>query len=1265
MLDWSKIDTWQKFQRFVNDLFFLECPSSFGFNPFSPDIGADGGWDGSFDGFYPLENMAGQYSVQAKYTKKNLLQAMPSLKKSVKDELNKAKKNNVDHLRLATNAELQKKHIDELENLNNGRVKTFKVWYRASLDSRIQLQPFLRYTYFESPSIPLFVPPSIYFRDIETKLFGETIFGIQTIQSKLTEFENFLRDFSKKIFIIDAFGGHGKSHFIREIPRVIHSVEADREVWFVKDGIRDVRDAFNDEIGSREGCERKHKYLFILDDADRADDVKELVSCVMKSGIDAKLVMALRTAGKYSVKEALTALRYLSFCTFTSIDRWTDEELKILLRTVAEKDQVKNQDDIVRRYPNPFLIVKIGQNIKGQKTQDITPFILELVSGESKKALFSENIDVENLLMHLALISPINISSASTIAKLAERLNVDEKELIKILRILDAVGIMRGIGDIFRFTPDMVGDIFLLEKMKELSLFSRKDIFSYWFDTHSKNIFTNLGATFMHGERELLPGIVSDVVSAWINNAKKYDEYEKRRILENLEEICLFIPDKTLDLLWAFFDCSDLSTDAYGPVVLRLIRSNCSRDKIVKIIEGIREKIKEGTYGNYKFDTLAQETVTPLKNSIDNIIKILEILEDSIKNNEKKADFAKAALKEVLASAHEHTESNYKGMTFGAKVLRVTDAVLNMRNKAIDIVRMMMLDDKVPVRLAAIEVVDDIGKGCMGAGASETPLNDKINEEEKGMLKFIKDNNLIDKEDDWSVLNSYEDLLFSWWASYKNMPDDNVVPLLRKFVYGPEYRIYRYYSSRWDVTDNVLDKLKDAPHKKERWKWAVDNIMQRKWHLTVDDFKKDAELLSHKYPTAEKIVDFLNDLNQKVIISSANVVFLQAWFKQSPDKFKEIRKDKKLWMKVPIFLKHTITYDLVQRYPKMAKWIIEEALFASNILLDEAKIAINILSCDLPSVNKFEIVKSISERNIDELNLALLEMMRFIRNETSAQEMINLVSPVLNHLSAAFQPQAIDHITFFLHGKNDDYVKTFLGGIREIIYKILLNDGKLDYRDFEISSLLFSNVKELMDFVKLRLEKEKEIDKYSEYEAVPYDGVRFIEKNIKNIDDYFYAITQVLGWSEKYGGISNYSVEKLFKQIILLKDASGKLQFENIMDRFYDKDTFPRLLECLFHLSLIKVNIDMFEGAIHKSKEFGFEDEMGNLLRSKIYPEGGLSSSVGETPPIFIEKKEVFQKLKDSAPAGVLRNTLGECVNGVEKMIEDHNRDEENQFYSR
>lgn len=1268
MLDWSKIDNDKTFQRLVSHLISLECHTP-GFLPSSPYIGADGGYDAYVDN-YPEENLSGNICIQSKFTKHSLKKAYEYLRGEVKKELDKAKGNNISHVVLVTNAELKVGYIKDLVALNHYKEISLWIWDREKLTIKIEKQPFLRSYFFNSPAITLFVPASIYFEEVEKNLIdldGGPLQDIKTIKGKFDELISFLKNEKMKIFVIHAPGGYGKSHFLRELPIKTKNASVDREIWFIRDGIRDIREAFNDEIGVRESVEEKHKYIFVLDDADRADDIKDILFCITKSGIDAKIVISLRTAGILALEDALVSAKCRDVAVLTSIPQWSNDELKMLLRAAAQKAKVNDEDEIIRRYPNPFFIVRIGLNIRGKSDYDFQltkQAILQSLLNDANKVLSSEQIDVEELLLHLTLITPINITHSQTNAKLAQKLNVDERQIGSILEKLLKGGVLRSIGNILRFIPDMIGDIFLLEKMQSINEDVRKQTFLYWLDTHSKNIFCNLGATLMYGDKDCLVPIVTDVISGWINNAGKYDSYERRQVLENLEDICKIIPDKTLDLLWTFLDGPDLTTDAYGPIVVRLIHSELDRKEIVKIVEGLRKKAKQGTFDNYKPNTLVRETVTPLRNNIEKqIIPILSIIENSLRDEEPIIQFAKAALQEVLAAAHEWTHSTYGAMEFGSRSLKATDSVLKMRNKAIEIAKKMLLDSRSIVRLSAIEIVEDIGRSHFGPGISDIPLKDKIIEERQDMLEFIDQNNLVDKEGDLNVLSSYEDLLFSWWAR-KDVPDEKILPLLNKFTYDSEYRIYRYYTSRWDISDDVHDRLKTAPSE-GRWGWVVDNIMQRKWQLTVDDFQKDAESLNHKYSTSESITNYLQALGKKVTISSANALFLRAWFKQNPDAFRQIRLNKDMWDKIPLIFKYTITYDVVQKYPDMAKIIIDQVLFAQETSLDESKIAVDILSYDLPSLDKYGIIKSVAEKNIDDLNLTIIERMRFIGDKIAAKEMAEIVLIVLNHLTPQAQVKSIDHIAFILHNKNKDYINEFFDVTRNAIYLTLVNDGKLEYHDFEIASLIFTDVKVLMDFVETRLEQEKKINKYSEYEAVPFDGINFLDKVVKNYDDYLFVIEKVLEWDEKYEGITSFSVSKIFEQVVLLKNGAGKLYMEDIKNKFYDIKHFSKFLACLSRLPLTRSNINIFSEAIQKSKEFRSEEEMSRLLKSKIYPEGGWSSSVGQVPPAFIEKKEAFETLKNSAPAGLLRNSLDECVQGVEKMIEEHNREEENRFHSR
>ncbi len=1001
MLDWSRIDNDKTFQRLISHLVSLECRTP-GFLPSSPYIGADGGYDAYVDR-YPEEDLSGDICIQAKFTKHSLKQAYDYLRGEVVKELDKAKRNNINYLILVTNAELNVPYITNLVALNEDSDVRLWIWDREKLTLKIEKQPFLRFYFFDNPAVPLFVPAPIYFKDAAVGLIDledVTVGEIKTIKDRFNELISFLKEEKRRIFVIHAPGGYGKSHFLRELPLEVKEAGIDREVWFIRDGIRDVKDALNDEIGVRENDRQKIRYIFVLDDADRADDIKDILNCVTKSGIDAKIVISLRTSGMFTLEETLISAKCKDISVVTSIPQWSDGELKLLLRAVALKVKIEDEYEIIRRFPNPFFIVQIGLNIRGKNNYDFQStkqIIIQSLLNDTQRILSPEQISIKDLLLNLTLITPVNIGDHKTITKLAQKFNIQEQRLSEILERLVKGGVFRSIGTILRFIPDMIGDVFLLEAMQSLSEDEKRQIFLYWFDTHSKNIVCNLGATLRYGDKDFLIPVVIHVISGWINNADKYDIYERKQVLENLEDICNIAPEKTIDLLWTFLNGPDMSTDAYGHIVVRLIHSGLRRQGIVKIIESLRAKVKQGTYDNYKPDTLTREAVSPLHNNIEKqIMPILDIIEKSLESNSPAIEFAKVALQEVLASAHEWSHSTYASMQFGSRALKATNLVLSMRNKAIEIAKAMLLNIRSEVRLAAVDVVENIGGCHFGPGtSSDIPLKDKIVCERQDMLKFIDSNKLIENETNWQVLSSYEDLLFGWWAR-QDVPDDKVLPLLNRFNYESEYRIFRYYTSRWDISDDVRDKLKDAPLK-DRWPWVVDNIMQRKWHLTIENFEKDATSLNEKYPAAENIATFLCNLGKAVTISSANALFLRAWFKRNPETFREIRLQKNLWDKIPLIFKYTITFDLVHKYPDIAKTIIDETLLTKEISIEESKIAIDILSYDLPALDKYEIIKSVAEKEIDDLNLTIIERMRFIGDKLSANEMAGIVLIVLKH----------------------------------------------------------------------------------------------------------------------------------------------------------------------------------------------------------------------------------------------------------------------------
>jgi DNA replication protein DnaC len=257
-IDWSKISDEKTFQRLVNHLFALECNSP-GFIPSSPYIGADGGWDGYYNGLYPKEKKEGIYSIQSKWTTKNFKDAFKKLRIDIKEELNKAQKNYVDYLRIATNAKLRTEQILELENLNKRKIKNLKVWHRENLTMRIEKQSWLRYYFFDYPQHPLLTPYEHYFSTVEPFLASFPSIETDDFEKYITNIKQFISS-NNKILLIYSPGGYGKSHLLREIAEDAYQIDSTRQTWLVNAGYRDIKNAIQEEIIN------DRKYLLIYDD---------------------------------------------------------------------------------------------------------------------------------------------------------------------------------------------------------------------------------------------------------------------------------------------------------------------------------------------------------------------------------------------------------------------------------------------------------------------------------------------------------------------------------------------------------------------------------------------------------------------------------------------------------------------------------------------------------------------------------------------------------------------------------------------------------------------------------------------------------------------------------------------------------------------------------------------------------------------------------------------------------------------------------------
>ncbi|MDP2705513.1 MAG: hypothetical protein Q8O71_03950 [bacterium] len=1271
MVDLGKITNEKDFQRLVNHLFAIECNSP-AFIPSSPYIGFDNGWDGYYEGFYPSENLEGLFSIQSKWTQKNFSEAEGHLKSEISKEIDKAIKNKVEHLRIATTAELRVDQVKALENLKPKEIKSLHVWHRENLKIRIERQPFLRNSYFGDPQHPLLVPASLYFDDLEKQLIDVPAHEITAFKSYIEEFQKFMASDKHQLFVVHAPGGFGKSHLLREIATLAYEYDPTRQPWMLKTGYRSFEAAIQEEI------DPKQKYLLILDDADRdLNTLNPLLAFLTKSGVDIKVVLSLRTSGIYILQDRIQEFRASGFTTVLKINEWPKDDLLKLLRACANKDRVNDEEIIVHDFPNPYFIVLIGKRIRGDGIKDFSKIKAEIIEDiivDAKKSLadvFQDGAD--ELLLNLACIVPFNKDNQGTIDEIAKQLNKSSDLIKKAIDRLVQSNILRQVGRAIRFSPDMRGDVYLLYKLEQLSKEYLKNLVLQWMPLFSKNIFVNLGATFKYGQANIISAMLEEFINEWIDKAKDTSGTERRERLEWLKNVVEFIPKGCLDLINTYFDFPPpqetsflypddyrvvlLSTDDYGPAIDGLIRSHKYRNEILCLIERLYSLEMKGTYDNYKPLTLIKDCVSPLRNDVDSIVEMLNLMEKWLDEpNKNRADMVKSALSEVLAATHEYSRSYLDKMEFGERPLPNNPKVLQMRDAAMALLDKLLTHANIEYQLCAIDVVSDIGKTRMGhVSPSQLPLAERFVQEK---IKIIDDiGRLIHPNTDFRLLSDIEDLFLHWWA--QDAPGiEKITELLKSIPRSPEYELFRYFSSRLDIVQSFEEVSKDAPQA-NKWPWLVENVMSKKWYLKSHDFSRPVQQLNQEYSSAELIAKFVNRFAKKIepLNSHLYPIFIYCWVELNSDAFREIRDNTTLWQLIPDYFKMEIDGALTNLDPNHLQRLANEILSDINKATDERiSTLLHLITIKQPRERSDWSRKLIGCGNDKIISKVVRNLYFVFKENKNVDDLMGLLLLALNEIKN-IDNQFVDNVSFLTHSLKDDFKKhKDINKLVKALYDLIKDRPELEWHDQEIVEFCIGNVDELIAFIDYRLKESKTHNKRAEFEAIPYDGIKHLSGSIQSYEDYRKFLSQSLEWHNIYSeGVEYYDVQKILKPILFARNnKTNQLYITEYINELVQKKQINEILICAQYLPLNGETVDLFLRISEEGIKSDNLKTIRSLLFSKTYPEGGWSSSGGQAPPALLEKKRIYEEMQKKTSLGALSNLLKRCADSVEQSIKEH-----------
>ncbi|MBU7048250.1 MAG: hypothetical protein HXS54_17595 [Theionarchaea archaeon] len=1258
MLDWSRIDNYYIFQRLVNHLFAQECNSP-GFIPSSPYIGADGSWDGYYNGYYDYEKEEGSWSIQSKWTKKSGKYAFQYLRGKIKKELQKAEARNVDHLRIATNAELNADYINELESLNNGEVTTLRVWDREELERRIELQPYLRYRFFGFPQYPKFVPSREYFSKVEKNLIPVSSREISVFNSYIREAELFILSESQHLLLIHSPGGYGKSHLLREIAQIAYQTDRQRQIWMIWPGRREMSDAFQDEIV--EG----RKYLLILDDADRyLEELEPLLSFVRSNGDSVKVILALRTSGFQSIYEKIRKLRLEEYYYETKISEWSEDDLIKLLRLAAGKEEIDDEETIARFCPNPYLIVQIGRIVKKDPTVDfrkIKEKIANEIYHEAKMCLgdtFSPT-ELESFLTILTCLVPFSRND-----RIFKFLNAKFNGRIEeVIDNLVKVGILRIIGNSYRFNPDMKGDLYLACHLEDAEPEQRERLIQELLQISPEKLFINLEAAAQHSMSESIRGPLSRIIRSWIESARNTPTYQKAKRMNLVEKIAYIVPEYALNLLNVYLDTDDsLATDDYGPAIRKLMRMPSLRREVIKIIEEIGTKGMPGHYDNYKPSSLIRDSVSPLYNSTHAILETLNIFPDWLQlPSSSRIALISAGLTEVLAASHDYTKPTIRGLTFGVKTPGDTPEICNVRNRALQILKMMIIHPSLEVKLAAVNIMNGIGRGNLGdMSEGEIPLSQRIATERKEVLEEV--GQLISPEAEFRLLSAVEDLLLNWWI-WKRPGTDAAKDYLLIFPHSPEYLAFRFFASPDYVVEDFSSEESQAPAG-DRWRWFSDNPIRRSYSLNPGDFRKLVDSLRSTYCTEIQIVVFLKELEKEISLCNpwAHPPIVTCWVELESELFISIRNNDVLWNEIPDRFRGEIDIamaDLNESFvTELACEVLSELPDTPISKVETFLIVLQKHSIPEPLLNSW--LLELLERGNPGTRIMVVHRLSFILKKSNNFDLFLGLLHVAISKEQVLRSTMIRYLSLTLDNFREQF-STAEGKTVECFRKELLCKLKdapiLNWHAERLLTLVLEDIDSVIDFVEYRLRKIREIRAGKiddqEYEAIPFNGIECIKEQIKSFEDYEKLLDSIVRWYEEDWYGRNFELKYLMKSVdSLLNDQTGKMYLEEYIIKqlgMHNQDNAIRMARFLpFREDTIPVFIRVGEESITAGKA----DNIRKLLYSRRFL-SPISSKPDEAPPALVSLKNLFQMLDQESEVIELKMIIEECIEAIDKEIEE------------
>jgi|GEM_PF-4312018 len=1078
--------------------------------------------------------------------------------------------------------------------------------------------------------------------DIYIKKINILEFTLEKTKSEIEQVKKLLK--YKDIVHITSYREFGKSTTLLKICLDNELRNSFDKVLVMNHGVKDILNAFENELY------QDSKYLILIDDVDLCiTEFEEIVKYTKLHGI--KMIITSQTYSYESIKSIIVKHKLYSSYKSLSINNWGKGDYLELLTKLSGDFFDKDKEYIAIKYDSPSAITLICDNIQeNMNIQDILSNIKETMQVDVDE-LLKDKLSHEKIekLMYCFCCNVPFYNDKNFRDLLSSQLLINETEIDNIINILIDFGMLRKIGNECRFYPDLKGDIYLSYSMKD-NIYENE--FSFCINTNQQKVLKNIRCASQINDVDMKEKL-TPIVKTWISEKYYFNQVEN---LKKAKYIVEFIPEQILNMIFCYLedtiksedaDYFKLSSDDFGPVLAELWEYSKNSNEILEAIRKIELFDLIGFYSNYKPKELIEEVFSPINYNTDFIITLFNTLENwAIENIEKSMILITYAICEILKSYHEKTISRINGIEFKNYTVKRTDELVILRKKCIDFM-IYIIGNKFTcdnVKLLK-EMANSIGTfyGCSSDIPKSLPLYEEILEERKILIKHIGEKLL--KSNDMSCNVILEEILFKMWA-LNLQGSDETVEYLNKYKPSINYIFLKYSIECDNVYINFID-IQNKVNIDDKWVWYLDNVMFND-DLLTDDYSKIVQELNKEIKNIDDLFAFFNQLEKCILnfsINSRLFLILEQWYITNHNLFKEYYESEyfiKTWSTV----KFNILRSMALIDNNLDISFIKDKISDLNKLEDEEILSILSLF-RIETFNDSDIVLIINDI-IDNSKLGnyswLIREIYFIFNSRDKQQIVPLLIKIINKFDFNYR---IDDLEFIIKSFLNELKKHKEYNVfRKCLIEKLISIYEIGYHENSLLEILIENFDEAISFIENRLS----LDNFNG--KVPYHGYDFVKKFLEVIENYEMYIKLVIN-STTNKKIHSIDKQKIYGSIFFIKDASNRLIILQLLDNSIKDNRLDIVIEILENYRLNDYTINDFISGLKYLNDNGREEEAEKLLYEYTYPTGVWSRNFGENSQIKISILKAYHEIERLLPFGKLKSIAVECINNIEKDMQE------------